>query len=102
MAKQTQKPKAKELNEQCRKCGSKEFNIAEGPSQNRYCGGEGCNNVWGPMTEDRMEVVAVLRDNEKLKGEIAWLKERVRELEGHLNPPPHSEEVDPKQTDMFK
>lgn len=74
--------KEKELKEECRKCGSSDFSIGEDENQRRYCGK--CNNVWGPMSEEDIKVLAVQKDNAMLKDVNSRLSKRVAELEKTL------------------
>ena len=77
------KKKAKsELKESCGKCGSSEFSISTDTKQARYCAA--CNNVWGPMSESDLRVLAVQKDNAMLKNENDQLKRRVVSLEADL------------------
>lgn len=59
------KAKTKELKESCGKCGCDEFSVGKNANEFRYC--KQCNNVWGPMSEDDLNLLAAKRDYDKLK-----------------------------------
>jgi len=70
------------LKESCGKCGGDEFSISDDAKHLRYCAV--CNNVWGPMSEADIRVLAAQRDNAMLKDENAQLKKRVSSLEADI------------------